>query len=292
MCTRWANCRDAASCVNQKNGGWRPSRELHSLGLEYIQHPPPEYTSPRRSGAWIKVDLRLARAGGEWGFITLIAMPTTHNEAHYGADVVRLRWLKRHEQPYRSGMREERCLVTGGGGSSGGVGKKMQMRKSEKGGKFIPLEEWGASETKSSQRRGTVKQTKGNICIPVGAWAAAEQLSVIKAFDSPWQRYSSILLWPHQCLDWNSKQARVSCRALTGVCVLLPLELPIIIMKTGEKRERRRTSSFRPFPAAPLVLFDISTRVESFFFFDMCSDLYGCRTEDAKILTSVTAPWR
>ena len=44
----------------------------------------------QHSGARIKVDLREARVGGERGFITLIAMPTTHNEAHYRADVVRL----------------------------------------------------------------------------------------------------------------------------------------------------------------------------------------------------------
>lgn len=56
-----------------------------SLGLECIQHP-----SMQHSGAGIKVDLREARVGGERGFITLIAMPTTHNETHYRADVVRL----------------------------------------------------------------------------------------------------------------------------------------------------------------------------------------------------------
>lgn len=68
-----------------------------SFGLEYAHLPPPAH-----SGAWIKVDLREAKVGGEQGFITLIAMPTTHNETHYRADVVRLGWLKRHEQPYRS----------------------------------------------------------------------------------------------------------------------------------------------------------------------------------------------
>lgn len=44
----------------------------------------------QHSGARIKVDLKEARAGRESGFKAVIAMPTTHNEAHYRADVVRL----------------------------------------------------------------------------------------------------------------------------------------------------------------------------------------------------------
>lgn len=38
----------------------------------------------------------------EQGFRTLIAMPSTHDERNYIADVVRLWRLERHEQPNRS----------------------------------------------------------------------------------------------------------------------------------------------------------------------------------------------
>lgn len=44
----------------------------------------------------------------EWGFKALIAMPTTHNEVYYRADVVRLEWLKRRRQPCRSGAKGKR----------------------------------------------------------------------------------------------------------------------------------------------------------------------------------------
>lgn len=87
------------------------------------------------------MDLREARVGGERGFRTLIAMPTTHNETHYRADVVRLGLLKRHEQPYRSeesemgrgerkrenkgngmeGKEESKLLLTEGGGKKKGT---------------------------------------------------------------------------------------------------------------------------------------------------------------------------
>lgn len=49
--------------------------------------------------------------GKEWGFRALIAMPTTHNEVYYRADVVRLEWLKRRRQPCK--IRSERTRPRG-----------------------------------------------------------------------------------------------------------------------------------------------------------------------------------
>lgn len=69
------------------------------------------------------MDLREERVGRDRGFITLIAMPTAHNETHYRADVVRLVRLKRHAQPYRS----EKGRTAGG--RDGGKGERSDERK-------------------------------------------------------------------------------------------------------------------------------------------------------------------
>lgn len=96
----------------------------------------------QHSGARIKVDLREARVGGERGFITLIAMPAAHNETHYRADVVRLGWLERHEQPRRS---EERTRKQGG-----------QGREENKGG---TLSDWEQREWVVIDGRGSLEKS-------------------------------------------------------------------------------------------------------------------------------------
>lgn len=96
----------------------------------------------QHSGARIKVDLREARVGGERGFITLIAMPAAHNETHYRADVVRLGWLERHEQPRRS---EESTRKQGG-----------QGREENKGG---TLSDWEQSEWVVIDGRGSLEKS-------------------------------------------------------------------------------------------------------------------------------------
>lgn len=96
------------------------------LALNTYSIPP----SPvQHLGAWIKVDLKEMRAGGEWGFITLIVMPTAHNEVHYRADVVRLEWLKRHEQPCRSGWGKRICEGESKWLGIGGTGAETEWIK-------------------------------------------------------------------------------------------------------------------------------------------------------------------
>lgn len=131
--------------------------------------------SVQHLGAWIKVDLKEMRAGKEWGFITLIAMPTTHNEAHYRADVVRLEWLKRHEQPCRSeeGEREKggeadecKWLVIEGRGAETGR-EHFKMTKD-----WRKAKNWDgcATGTRGSWRKVDSEDNKacwGNICISI-----------------------------------------------------------------------------------------------------------------------------
>lgn len=157
------------------------------LALNTYSIPP----SPvQHLGAWIKVDLTETRAGGEWGFITLIVMPTAHNETHYRADVVRLEWLKRHEQPCRS---EEGKKESEKGSPSGKWWKVQELRqngeifKMTKGQRKTKkvIVECGTEGMWGKKRKADRKDNKaswGNTCIPASFCKDKNMsLSVIKA---------------------------------------------------------------------------------------------------------------
>lgn len=87
---------------------------------------------------------------------------------------------------------------------------------------------------KNKKQKRKRRKTKGIICIPVRMQTRQRSSPLLKC----WQllRYSSVLLWPHRRLEWNFKQARMSCRELTGARVLFPSELLVCLRKLSTCR--------------------------------------------------------